>query len=230
MDTSARPIATATTLSLMLHGVAVAGVLLLQGDIVPSAEGVGVALDIHLVSSNKVANNHETELFTRQYHVEQPVEKRKKNDQKVLVVENSRQNILLSDAIQEDAADELVIVESIQLEQKKELTQSIAQPEQATNASQQQHSIVELLHSRISDKKEYPYIARRQRREGTATVAFVLHPNGKIENAHLVTSSRTHALDRAALSAVQNIEPFSVAQDYLKQSEKFQVDVAFNLL
>jgi TonB family protein len=214
----------------MLHGVAVAGVLLLQGDVVSSAEGVGVALDIHLVSSNKVADNHETELFTRQYHIEQPVEKRKKNNQEVLVVENSRQDILLSDAIQEDAADELVIVEPIQLEQKKELTQSIAQPEQATNASQQQHSIVELLHSRISDKKEYPYIARRQRREGTATVAFVLHPNGKIENAHLVTSSRTHALDRAALSAVQDIEPFSVAQDYLKQSEKFQVDVAFNLL
>ena len=226
MDTSTRPIATATTLSLVLHSVAVAVVLSLQGGALPPVEGVGAGLDIHLVSSDKVADNHETELFNKQYHVEQPAEKRKQNYQKVLVVEDSHQDILLLDSIQEDTVDEFVIVDSVQLEQKKDITQF----EQATNASQQHHSIVELLHSRISDKKEYPYIARRQRREGIATVAFVLHPNGKIENARLVTSSRTHALDRAALSAVQGIEPFSVAQDYLKQSEKFQVDVAFNLL
>ena len=226
MDTSTRPIATATTLSLVLHGVAVAMVLSLQGGIVPPVEGVGEGLDIHLVSSTKVADSHEAELFTEQDYVGQPVEKRKESYQKVLVVEDSRQGILLSDFIQDNTVDELVVVDAAQREQKKD----IAQLEQATNASQQHHSIVELLHSRISGKKEYPYIARRQRREGVATVAFVLHPNGKIENAHLVTSSRTHALDRAALSAVQDIEPFSVAQDYLKQSEKFQVDVAFKLL
>jgi protein TonB len=86
------------------------------------------------------------------------------------------------------------------------------------------------LHRHISDNKEYPYLARRQRREGIATIAFVLHPDGKIENTHLVTSSRAAALDRAALSAVKKIEPFTVAQDYLEHAEEFQVDIEFDLL
>ena len=110
------------------------------------------------------------------------------------------------------------------------IKEGIASLAQATNASHQQHAILELLHRRISDKKEYPYLARRQRREGIATVAFVLHPNGKIENAHLVSSSSAATLDRAAISAVKKIEPFAVARDYLKQSEEFQVDIEFELL
>ncbi len=95
---------------------------------------------------------------------------------------------------------------------------------------QQQESIVELLHSSISDKKEYPYIARRQRREGVATIGFVLHPNGTIENTHLVLSSNVSVLDRAALSAVKDIAPFKPAQQYLEQAEAFKVDVVFSLL
>jgi len=101
---------------------------------------------------------------------------------------------------------------------------------QSTNASQQQHSILELLHSSISNNKEYPYLARRQRREGVATVSFVLHPDGTIEDAHLVASSHAVVLDRAALSAVKKIEPFIAAQDYLGQPEKFQIDIEFDLL
>ena len=109
-------------------------------------------------------------------------------------------------------------------------SESLTDTAQATNASRQQHAILELLHRSISDKKEYPYLARRQRREGVATVAFVLHPDGKIENARLVSSSRAMVLDRAALSAVKHIEPFIVARDYLEQSEEFQVDIEFELL
>ena len=109
-------------------------------------------------------------------------------------------------------------------------SESTADTVQSTSASQQKHAILELLHRRISDNKEYPYLARRQRREGVATVAFVLHPDGKIENTHLVTSSRAAALDRAAISAVKHIEPFTVAQEYLDHAEEFQVDIKFDLL
>ena len=90
--------------------------------------------------------------------------------------------------------------------------------------------LIELLHSRISDKKHYPYFAKRQRRQGVATVSFVLHPNGDIEDARLVNSSRTELLDRAALTAVENIEPFEAAQDYLEAAETFNIDVVFELL
>ncbi len=102
--------------------------------------------------------------------------------------------------------------------------------ERSTSASQQQHSILELLHSSISENKEYPYMARRQRREGVSTVAFIPHPDGTIENTHLIHSSQTVSLDRAALSAVRLIEPFEAAQEYLDHAEEFQVEVVFNLL
>ncbi len=62
------------------------------------------------------------------------------------------------------------------------------------------------------------------------TVAFVLHPSGMIEDMHLINSSQTTALDRAALSAVKGIAPFIPAQYYLKQAETFKVDVVFKLL
>lgn len=92
------------------------------------------------------------------------------------------------------------------------------------------HQLVALLHSHISEHKQYPYLARRQRREGVATVSFVLYPNGAIENTHLVSSSRTAMLDRAALSAVEKIEPFEAAQNYLETAETFNIDVVFELM
>ena len=101
---------------------------------------------------------------------------------------------------------------------------------QATNASHQRHSILELLHDRISSNKKYPYLAQRQRREGITTVAFVLHPDGTIENTRLLNSSQVATLDRAALSAVRDSEPFIVAKDYLDQSTEFQIDIVFDLL
>jgi protein TonB len=107
---------------------------------------------------------------------------------------------------------------------------STAQVARSTNARHQKHSMVELLHARISEAKQYPYIARRQRREGVATVGFVLHPDGSIEDAHLVASSRASSLDRAALSAVHRIEPFKPAITYLDRPEAFKVDVVFDLL
>jgi TonB family protein len=100
----------------------------------------------------------------------------------------------------------------------------------STDASTQAVSIIELLHTKISEHKQYPYMAKRQRREGVARVAFVLHPDGSINDARLVHSSRTRTLDKAALEAVQGIEPFIPAKDYLHQPEAFQVDVVFNMI
>ena len=91
-------------------------------------------------------------------------------------------------------------------------------------------SIIELLHTKISEYKQYPYMARRQRREGIARIEFVLHPDGSINDAHLVHSSRTRSLDNAAIKAVESIEPFLDAREYLDQPQAFQVDVVFNVL
>lgn len=226
MDISLKPIAATTTLSIVFHGVAVAAVLLLQSELVPSIEGVGKGFDIHLVSSDEVADDLEAESIIREQAAVPVVEQREERDRIVQATENGRHTILPAEITQKNTIDKPPAIEVVESDVSKvEMRLDLA-----TNASKQQHSIIELLHSRISDKKAYPYLARRQRREGVATVAFVLHPNGRIENAHLVSSSQTQSLDRAALSAVKDIEPFSVAQDYLKQSETFQVNVAFSLL
>jgi len=90
-------------------------------------------------------------------------------------------------------------------------------------------AMLELLHNEISDHRRYPYLARRQHREGTARVGFVLHPDGRIDNTALLESSRSPALDHAALSAVAAISPFEPASEYLTQAQTFSVDVVFSL-
>ena len=100
----------------------------------------------------------------------------------------------------------------------------------STDTARNNSTIIELLHSKISEHKQYPYMARRQRREGVARVEFVLYPDGSIDEAHLVNSSRTRSLDNAAIKAVESIEPFLFAKEYLQQPEAFQVDVVFNVL
>lgn len=98
-----------------------------------------------------------------------------------------------------------------------------------TGADTQAVAMLELLHDAISDHKHYPYIARRQRREGIARVGFVLHPDGRVDNAALLESSRSRALDRAALDAVAGIAPFEPATLYLSQAQTYRIDVVFRL-
>ena len=253
MDTATGPIVTTTLLSALLHGAVVAGLLAVNSQVSPEL-AVGQGLEIELISSVTVAEQNETELpdllrrgqlheLTQQEIRQQIVDDtgaqivtalNSKN--RVVVIESMDKKFIepLSEKYEpEKSNSEIFNSEKSEPEVKQ---QSISENDsnesvmQSTNASQQRHSILELLHSSISDKKSYPYLARRQRREGTTTVAFVLHPDGTIENAQLINSSRTIALDRAALSAVKDIEPFEVAQKYLEKAEEFRVDVVFNLL
>jgi protein TonB len=99
----------------------------------------------------------------------------------------------------------------------------------ATDTDTRTAAMLELLHNQISDHKRYPYLARRQHREGTARVGFVLQPDGRIDNTALLESSRSPALDHAALSAVEDISPFEPASEYLTQAQTFSVDVVFSL-
>ena len=86
-----------------------------------------------------------------------------------------------------------------------------------------------LLHDEISTHKKYPFMAVRQRREGLVTINFLLHPDGHISNISVVKSSRYDLLDNAARLAVEKISPFQVAENYLHQTELFNVDIDFRL-
>jgi protein TonB len=223
MDTATRPILTTTSLSLLLHALVIAGALLVYEQVATVDEGVGRGVEVQLISSVLVSDQLETDVPRKQEVKPEAVE--------VLTSMPGSQAIVTEDKpVEVDSKSAEQHDDAMQEQLSTFQGEDPAYAARSTNASQQQHTILELLHRRISDNKEYPYLARRQRREGVATVAFVLHPDGSIENAHLVVSSSARALDRAALSAVQQIEPFVVAKEYLKNSETFQVDIEFDLL
>ena len=245
MNTASAPIAATTSLSILLHGVAFAAALLT----LEQATTTGSSVDIHLISSTLVSDQQETEIPRNHSSVEQASLHevanntsdvtdnvlKKKTDQALysqnLLTSQNSDDLVSDSAIKDLPVEKHDVVRDLQQKQKvAEQGMNTTQVVQSTNAKQQQHSILELLHSSISNNKEYPYIARRQRRQGVATVSFILHPDGLIKNAHLVTSSSTGVLDRAALSAVKGIEPFRPAKDYLDQAEEFKIDVVFNLL
>lgn len=236
MDTASKPILATTSLSLLLHVVVIAGALLVYEQVATVDEGVGRGVEVQLISSLLVSDQLQEEVLQAQEvkpsaspaHLLPAVEKTFAED---ILTSLKSAPVVSEDKVEKFDGDlGAQLTEGRQERLSEHQDEGAAHMLQSTDASQQQHTILELLHRRISDNKEYPYLARRQRREGIATVAFVLHPDGRIENAHLVASSHARTLDRAALSAVEQIEPFIAAKEYLERSETFQVDIEFDLL
>jgi len=89
--------------------------------------------------------------------------------------------------------------------------------------------LTDRLHQAIERQKRYPLSAHRLGREGTASVAFRLRPDGAIDDLEVAASSGEPALDRAAMRAVSGISPFGEARAYLDTSAPFRVDIAFRL-
>lgn len=255
---SATPIATTTSLSVVLHATVVAAVLF-TGEKVLLDDAVGEGIKIELISSYDTRDDIETERSTKRLQAV-PVPDRPSDDR---VPSESKVDTDIEQERDHESGQKQVVIASIgdevttgdgAAEQQKRSTQqlskqrlptqldvaavseteaeaeALASVERSTSASQQHNTILELLHSRISEQKVYPYLARRQRREGVSTIAFVLYPDGRVERPELISSSQTSALDRAAISAVKKIEPFRAARDYLDTRQRFQVDVVFSLL
>jgi len=244
MNIATAPIAASTSLSILLHGAVVAVLLVVYNQTSPEA-AVGQGLAIELVSSITVSDQHEAERLQKQLPEPFPQEKVSNVSNVKKHKENLKTNARIMTALRgEHRVSNGELAHKKMIEQLFDEDESEVEPQRqsqseknsktavnrSTDASQQRHSILELLHSSISNNKEYPYMARRQRREGTSRVAFVLHPDGTVENTHLIRSSQTVSLDRAAISAVEDIEPFKAAQDYLDRAQEFQVEVVFNLL
>ncbi len=221
MDTGFRTISFSTAFSLLLHTSLVVAVL--QTRDVMQATGKG--LEIELVSSSYISQQDETEQAANKaasvYQQQRSTDQQESNnkDTPTESIETS-QDAATKQVAKVPASDS----DSIDNDTgEKTVTRS-------TDTALNNSAIIELLHSKISEHKQYPYMARRQRREGVARVEFVLHPDGSIDDAHLVNSSRTRSLDNAAIKAVKSIEPFMSAKEYLDQPEAFQVNVVFNVL
>ena len=98
-----------------------------------------------------------------------------------------------------------------------------------TSASADLSTLVSLLHEEIARHKQYPSLAKRQQREGTATVSFALYPDGAIDQVNVVSSSGFGRLDKAALYAVSEAAPFEAAEHYLDRARHFKVNIVFSL-
>lgn len=220
MDSVSTPIVSTTAFSLALHAALLA--VALPATEFVQATGQGIAIE--LVSSTYVSNQRETEqAASKQAASSQQPQRDEKSKSDNVVVTKKQQQMRKPLETLAHAAEPAPVVSDDEGSRNNIITRS-------TNASNQQLSIIELLHTQISAHKQYPYMAKRQRREGIARVEFVLSPDGSIDDTRLVRSSRVGMLDKAALEAVRGIEPFEPARDYLHQPEAFQVDVVFNIL
>jgi TonB family protein len=219
MNTAFSPFSASTVVSLTLHAALVVAFLPMQPDVM-NATGKGIAIE--LVSSSYVSNHERTERAASKANTMGP-----SADQPAGTITATAANgstVKSSDVEREPNASAVVETQSVDHDTgEKVLTAS-------TDSSAHSSSIAALLHTSISEHKQYPYLAMRQRREGVARVEFVLHPDGAIHGTRLVQSSRTRLLDKAAMDAVKRIEPFELAKDYLDRPEAFQVDVVFNVM
>jgi len=223
MNPAIGPISVSTAFSLLLH--ASLAVAVLQTRDVMQATGNG--LEIELVSSITISTQIETE--TEQASIKET----SVSEQNRLTEQPQRQNRqALTGSIDADEKPVMQELAKVPGSDSDALENDSGEKavSRSTNAALHNSSIIELLHTKISEHKQYPYMARRQRREGIARIEFVLHPDGSIDDARLVHSSRTRSLDKAAMKAVKSIEPFMSAKEYLHQPEAFQVDVVFNVL
>ena len=220
MDSVPSPIVSTTAFSLALHAALLAVALPVQD----AMQATGQGIEIELVSSIHVSNQRETEqAASKQASASQPAQPDSKSTSDNSVVSKKEKQMRLPAETLARAAEPSPVVSNEEGSHDQIITRS-------TNASNQQLSIIELLHTKISEHKRYPYLAKRQRREGTATVEFVLSPDGSIGDTRLVRSSRVRMLDKAALEAIRGIEPFEPASDYLHQPQAFQVEVVFNII
>ncbi len=221
MDSDIQPISVSLAFSLALH--VLLAVALMQTHQVMRATGTG--LEIELVSSTYISSQDETERAAKRADPSSRIPRDAKA--RSTGIPHTASNALpgrTAAEIPEPVG--LVMSEAESIDDDTGVQVST----RSTNTAQHDNSIIELLHSKISDHKRYPYLARRQRREGVATIEFVLYPDGTVINPRLLHSSRTPSLDRAALDAVKGIEPFEPAKHYIDQPEAYQVDVVFDVL
>lgn len=149
--------------------------------------------------------------------------------EKVVAINNQDDSNIDNDAINEEVSSvESVQQSAVDAEVVQDFSdQSISQLdyESGERASQ----LKKYVYQAISREKRYPYIARKQRREGVVKLNFVMHPDGQVTDILIVESSRYSVLDKAARQAVEAISPFLMATNYLQVETEFNVDIDYRL-
>jgi len=87
------------------------------------------------------------------------------------------------------------------------------------------------VHQKILARKFYPKQALRRREEGRVQVSFSIDRSGNAYAVKVSETSFSHALDLAAIKAVQSASPFDVPPEALPASSlKFTVPLVYRLI
>jgi protein TonB len=82
----------------------------------------------------------------------------------------------------------------------------------------------------LEQHKNYPWMARRQRREGVVLLKFTIGQGGEIAGHGIARSSGHEILDGAAAAALQKVGRFPPLPPVLGRSQlNIQVPLAFRL-
>lgn len=107
---------------------------------------------------------------------------------------------------------------------KEAVRQTAKAPAVSAAGSQRWHA---KLMAHLERRKRYPAAAKRQRKEGVATVRFSIDPSGNILSARLARSSGVPELDEAVMAMIQRSSP--VPPPPPGTSLDIQVPVRFNI-
>jgi len=105
----------------------------------------------------------------------------------------------------------------------------VQKSQQHQDAGKRAKQLRKYVYEAINREKHYPYIARKQRREGLVKLDFVMHPDGQVTDVLIIQSSRYTVLDKAAKQAVEAISPFHLAAKYLESQHHYIVGIDFRL-
>ena len=107
---------------------------------------------------------------------------------------------------------------------KKEATVSLFE---TTRKKTKYSSYLSHLQERINSTWKYPPLAQQQGIEGTLTLRFSIHENGKLIGVKLLKSSGHSILDQEAVRTIQKAAPFNRLPELLSIS-KLNVLASFN--
>lgn len=122
-----------------------------------------------------------------------------------------------------------VVEHKLVKEEVAEQVPAIKQESLPLTAGKDSNHLLKLIYLEINKHKHYPYIAKRQGREGLVKLNFVMHPDGKVTDVAVVETSHYAVLDNAARRAVEAISPFHLATEYLDSYHSYNVSIDFRL-
>jgi protein TonB len=86
------------------------------------------------------------------------------------------------------------------------------------------------IRQRIEQKKVYPRLAKRMRKQGVVKVAFTISRNGIVSKLRIVQSSGVKSLDKAALKAVKKVGRFPpIPAGIRKQSLSYIIPISYKI-